>query len=176
MYGSLGCHEFFGEPTLNLTSERRILGLDPGLTYTGWAVISVHHLDRFVCEACGRIQTSAQQSVAVRLVHIHDALLRVCQAWSPHAAAIEQIFVNSNPASALKLGLARGVVLMTPASCGIPVTEYSANTVKKSVTGNGHASKVQVLQMLKGIFNMTPSSYDSSDALAVALCHRFHQK
>ena len=156
-------------------SELRILGLDPGLVYTGWAVLSIHSPERFVCQAYGRIETSPRQATALRLVHIHNMLLKVCQTWTPHSAAIEQIFVNSNPASALKLGLARGIVLMTPACCGISVSEYSANTVKKSVTGNGHAPKGQVLHMLETIFHMTPSSYDSSDALAVALCHWFHQ-
>ncbi|ETZ04537.1 MULTISPECIES: crossover junction endodeoxyribonuclease RuvC [Holospora] len=152
------------------------MGLDPGLTYTGWAIVSTHPIERFVCKAYGRIQTSVRKSISERLVHIHDVLLSVCETWMPHCAAIEQIFVNSNPVSSLKLGLARGVALMTPGRLQISVTEYSANTVKKSVTGNGHASKEQVLKMLKQIFHQTLSSYDSSDALAVALCHGFHLK
>lgn len=154
----------------------RILGLDPGLTYTGWAVITVNPEDRskMMCEALGRIHTTTRQEIGIRLALIYENLLEVCHTWSPNVAAIEQIFVNKNPASALKLGLARGVVLMTPSHYGIPVTEYSANTVKKYVTGNGHSAKEQVLKMLQRLFHFTPEHYDSSDALAIAVCHNFH--
>jgi crossover junction endodeoxyribonuclease RuvC len=154
----------------------RILGLDPGLTYTGWAVISVgRHLGvQWACEALGRIHTKPQQDLGERLAVLHQKILEVCTQWQPTVAAIEQIFVNSNPASALKLGLARGVVFMTPAHYGISVKEYSANTVKKCITGNGHANKEQVLQMIQYLFKITPEQYDSSDALAVAACHHLH--
>ncbi|ETZ07506.1 crossover junction endodeoxyribonuclease RuvC [Holospora obtusa F1] len=176
MYGRVRSSKFFGDRKLSIFCERRILGLDPGLNYTGWAIISTHSVDRFVCKAFGRIKTNKAQDISMRLVHIHEALLSVCQTWTPHCAAVEQIFVNANPNSSLKLGLARGVALMTPGCFKISVTEYSANTIKKSVTGSGHASKEQVLQMLQRIFHTTPPSYDCSDALAVALCHGFHQK
>lgn len=154
----------------------RILGLDPGLTYTGWAIISVGHCPgvQWTCEALGRIHTKPKQDLGERLAILHQKILEVCTQWKPTVAAIEQIFVNSNPASALKLGLARGVVFMTPAHYGIAVKEYSANTVKKCITGNGHANKEQVLQMIRHLFSITPEHYDSSDALAVAACHQLH--
>ena len=154
----------------------RILGLDPGLTYTGWAVISVNY-DRSVkwtCEALGRIHTKPQENLGVRLAMLHRKVLEICTEWKPTVAAIEQIFVNNNPASALKLGLARGVVFMTPAHYGITVAEYSANTIKKCITGNGHANKEQVFQMIQRLLSVSPEHYDSSDALAVAMCHHFH--
>ncbi len=95
--------------------------------------------------------------------------------YAPDAAAVEETFVNKNPASTLKLGMARGVVLLAPAERGIPVHEYSANLVKKSVVGVGHADKAQVQMMVRRLLpGCLLGSADAADALAVAICHAHH--
>jgi len=153
----------------------RILGLDPGLQHTGWGVIETQGA-RLSFIACGAIHSDARLSLAERLVQIHDGLRAVMDMNQPQEAAVEETFVNKNPASTLKLGLARGVVLMTPALYRLKVAEYPANLIKKSVVGAGHADKTQV-QMMVGI--LLPASKaetaDAADALAVAICHAHHR-
>ncbi|MEQ8370776.1 MAG: crossover junction endodeoxyribonuclease RuvC [Alphaproteobacteria bacterium] len=148
-----------------------ILGLDPGLRRTGWGVISLtgNRLDHM---ASGVIDTSGGDSLALRLVALFDGVGAVIADHRPDTAAVEETFVNRNPASALKLGQARGVVLMAPAAAGLPVHEYAANLVKKTVVGVGHAAKDQVALMVRRILpTARPASHDAADALAVAICH-----
>lgn len=152
----------------------RILGLDPGLERTGWGVVdSCGSSLTFV--AAGVIATRPADPVAERLLKIDCELNRVLEMWSPEAAAIEETFVNKNAASSLKLGQARGVAMLVPARHGLPVAEYAANLVKKSVVGAGHAAKEQVGLMIKillpGAGTLTA---DAADALAVAICHAHH--
>jgi len=152
----------------------RILGIDPGLQHTGWGVIDVDG-NRLTHRANGTIHSTAKLSLAERLVEIHNGLETIIALWQPEQAAVEETFVNRNPASALKLGQARGVALMTPSACGIPVAEYAANLVKKSVVGTGHADKKQIQMMINVLLpGVTLSSADSADALAVAICHSHH--
>src|SRR5487761_1434475 len=128
-------------------SRMRVLGLDPGLRHTGWGIIDVD---------------------GNRLAHVADGI-------APAAAAVEETFVNKNPASTLKLGVARGVVLLAPAERGLPVHEYSANLIKKSVVGIGHADKAQVQMMVRRLLpGCLFTSADAADALAVAICHAHH--
>lgn len=152
----------------------RILGIDPGLQRTGWGVIeSAGTSLRFV--ACGRVVSDAGEETAVRLAGIDRALSAVIERWVPVQAAVEEIFVNANPASAMKLGLARGVALCVPARFGLPVAEYPANTVKKSVVGAGHAAKIQVAAMVRILLPTAGEvSGDAADALAIAICHAHH--
>ncbi|MCB9978994.1 MAG: crossover junction endodeoxyribonuclease RuvC [Rhodospirillales bacterium] len=152
----------------------RILGIDPGLQKTGWGVIeSAGSTLRFL--ACGRITSDAAQDVPARLAAIDRGLSAVVEAWSPDEAAVEQIFVNANPASAMKLGLARGVALCVPARAGLFVGEYPANTVKKSIVGAGHAAKVQIGAMVRVLLPACGVvSADEADALAIAICHAHH--
>ena len=152
----------------------RILGIDPGLQRTGWGVIeSIGSTLRFL--ACGRILTNGADGVPARLAVLDRALAGVLDAWSPDEAAVEQIFVNANPASAMKLGLARGVALCVPARAGLSVAEYPANTVKKAVVGAGHAAKEQVGAMVRVLLPTSgPVSPDEADALAIAICHAHH--
>lgn len=152
----------------------RILGIDPGLQKTGWGVIeSSGNALRFL--ACGRIVSDPTQSVSTRLAEIDRGLSSVMAAWEPDEAAVEQIFVNSNPASAMKLGLARGVALCVPARGGLVVAEYPANTVKKSIVGAGHAAKVQIGAMIRVLLPACGVvSSDEADALAIAICHAHH--
>jgi crossover junction endodeoxyribonuclease RuvC len=152
----------------------KILGIDPGLLRTGWGIISINgNAMRFV--ACGIIRPAVNQSTAFRLAEIDKNLSDVMERHKPDTAAIEETFVNRNPLSSLKLGLARGVAMVVPARFGLDVAEYPANLVKKSVVGTGHADKNQIQMMvdmlLPGQRKMTA---DEADALAVAICHAHH--
>lgn len=152
----------------------RLLGLDPGLRRTGWGVIEADGVRlRFL--AAGVIGSDDALSLAERLLQLHDGLAEVIARHRPAEAAVEESFVNRNPASTLKLGLARGVALLTPARAGVPVTEYPANLIKKSVVGAGHAAKEQIQMM---VATLLPGSRevaaDAADALAVAICHAHH--
>jgi crossover junction endodeoxyribonuclease RuvC len=149
----------------------RLLGLDPGLRVTGWGVIAVEG-SRLRHVADGVVRSNDRLSLAERLVQLHEGVMAVITQWAPLEAAIEETFVNQNPASTLKLGQARGAVMLAPALAGLPVAEYAANLVKKSVVGAGHAAKEQVGMMVRtllpGCLAATP---DAADALAVAICH-----
>jgi crossover junction endodeoxyribonuclease RuvC len=152
----------------------RIIGLDPGLQHTGWGVIDQNgsHLSYV---ACGRISSVASQALAERLAEIHAGLNAVIELHQPEAAAVEETFVNKNPTSTLKLGLARGVALLTPALHKLQVYEYPANLIKKSVVGAGHAGKEQVQVMVRVLLPASQAgSPDAADALAVAICHAHH--
>ena len=149
----------------------RILGLDPSLSSTGWGVIEVEN-NKVKYIADGFIPTDPKQPIAERLALINETLRQVIETYRPDEAAIEQVFLNSNPTSTIKLGMARGVVIMAPAQYGISVTEYEPNKVKKAVVGVGKAAKNQVETMVKVLLpGCKPKNNDSSDALAIALCH-----
>ena len=151
-----------------------ILGLDPGLRYTGWGVIDAVD-NRIKLVAAGRISVDTKGTLAERLAALSIELEKIIGQYNPHQAAVEETFVNANPTSTLKLGMARGVVMAAPARMGIPVYEYAANTVKKSTVGAGHASKEQVQAMVKILLPAVQlSSPDQADALALAICHAHH--
>lgn len=149
----------------------RIIGIDPGLRNMGWGVIEVSG-SRLAFVACGSVHSSARESLAARLCELHEGLLRVISDLAPSEAAVEETFVNCDPQSALKLGQARGVALVTPALVGLPVSEYAANLIKKTVVGNGHAEKAQIALMVKFLLPKSEAkSPDAADALAVAITH-----
>ncbi len=153
----------------------KILGIDPGLQKTGWGVIELSGNSlQFV--ASGLIRTNAKQPLAQRLSILHNSIVAVVNQYNPDQAAIEETFVNKNPASALKLGQARGVLLCAPAVLGLEVAEYSANKVKKSVVGSGHAAKQQMGAMVQMLLPACGKdiSEDEADALAVAITHAHH--
>ena len=152
----------------------RLLGLDPGLRHTGWGVIEVEgvHL-RYLAD--GAVDSDGSLDLARRLVQLYDGLAAVLAAWRPDEAAVEETFVNKNPTSTLKLGVARGVALLVPALAGLPVTEYPANLIKKSVVGVSHAAKEHVQVMVRHLLpGAMSTSADAADALAVAICHAHH--
>src|ERR1700751_5756017 len=152
----------------------RILGLDPGLRHTGWGVIDVAG-KRLTHVADGVAHAAVDMSLASRLSVLFRQILEVLEQFRPDEAAVEETFVNKNPASTLKLGLARGVVLLAPAERGLPVAEYSANMVKKAVVGAGHADKAQVQMMVRRLLpGCVIAEPDAADALAVAICHAHH--
>jgi crossover junction endodeoxyribonuclease RuvC len=157
------------------TGAIRILGVDPGLRNTGWGVIEVLGT-RLAYVSCGSIRTDAAGSLAERLALIHRALVRLVEDQRPGEAAVEETFVNRDPQSTLKLGQARGVALAALAMQGLPVAEYAANLIKKTVVGVGHAEKAQVAMMVKTLLPSSQApSPDAADALAVAICHAQHR-
>ncbi|MGL4371453.1 MAG: crossover junction endodeoxyribonuclease RuvC [Alphaproteobacteria bacterium] len=159
-----------------MPKKTRILGLDPGLNKTGWGVVDASGGDP-VSVAWGQVKPPPQMEFAARLSFLYKGLMAVIQDYAPDEAAVEETFVNQNPASALKLGMARGVVLLAPANLDIPVYHYGANKVKKAVVGAGHASKDQVIHMVTHLLRLQDSvQSDEADALAVALCHVQHRR
>ena len=153
----------------------RLLGLDPGLRFTGWGLIDVDG-NRLRHVADGVIATDSSCPVPERLRVLHEALLALLERLRPDEAAIEETYVNRNGAATLKLGYARGVALLAPALAGVPVTEYGAKSVKKAVVGTGGAEKEQVAMMVRRLLPGALSRRgDAADALAVAICHAHHR-
>ena len=151
-----------------------ILGLDPGLGTTGWGVILAEG-NRLSHIANGQISTDAKMALAQRLVALDRALVDVILEHQPQSAAVEEVFVNVNPQSTLKLGQARGVILLAAAKSGIAIGEYAARLVKKAVVGTGGADKVQVHAMVARLLpGVKISGADAADALAVAITHAHH--
>lgn len=149
----------------------RILGLDPGLRRTGWGVI-VAEGSRLRWIAHGVVTPPDNAPFSERLLHLLEAVGQVCSDYACDEAAIEEVFVNMNPSSTLKLGHARAAVMLAPAKAGLSVAEYSANLIKKAVVGAGHADKSQVAFMVKRLLPAAGDvTADAADALAVALTH-----
>ena len=152
----------------------RVLGLDPGLRNTGWGVIEAED-NRLSHVANGVVSSNSELSLAERLLELSEGLREVIATQQPTAAAVETTLANKNPGSTLKLGMARGVALLTPASLGLPVAEYLPMIVKKSVVGTGHADKKQVAAMVARLLpGCSIAASDAADALAVAICHAHH--
>jgi crossover junction endodeoxyribonuclease RuvC len=124
-----------------------LIGLDPGLRRTGWGVITMSG-NRLSRVAEGVVQTDQGLTLAERLAHLYRGLVAILERYRPDEAAVEETFVNTNAVSTLKLGVARGVVLLAPAEMGLPVAEYASTAVKKAVVGTGHADKTQVQMMV----------------------------
>jgi crossover junction endodeoxyribonuclease RuvC len=154
-----------------MTRSQIILGLDPGLAALGWGVVrSDGHRLAFV--ACGTLKSAVSQALALRLKALHEALSEVIAERTPDSAAVEETFVNADMRSALKLAQARAIALLAPAQAGIPVAEYAANLIKKSVVGAGHAGKQQIRVMVAHLLpGCAPSTDHEADALAVAITH-----
>ncbi|MDR1267076.1 MAG: crossover junction endodeoxyribonuclease RuvC [Holosporales bacterium] len=161
--------------TSNRAPSTIILGIDPGLKATGWGVIASTHAGLQLI-AHGAVTTRPDTPFSARLHLLHQGLVAVLEEHKPHVAAIEKTFVNANPTSALKLGMARGVALLAPAQRYISVFEYSATQVKKTIVGVGHATKDQVELMVRRLLpEVGMTSKDAADALAIAICHAHHQ-
>jgi crossover junction endodeoxyribonuclease RuvC len=152
----------------------RIIGIDPGLTKTGVGIIDVvNNSISFV--ASETIYSKPSEPFAKRLNHFHDSLSKIVKIYNPDQAAIEETFVNSNPLSSLKLGHARGALILTLSLCGLKVSEYSTTAVKKAVVGVGRAEKHQIQMMVKILLPKSNfKTEDEADALAVAICHNNH--
>ena len=153
----------------------RIIGIDPGLRNTGWGVISQEGT-KLTYIADGAIHSDGDASLAGRLLQLHSQLIDILKEFDPDEAAVEETFVNTDARATLKLGQARGVLMLAPAMLKLPVSEYAPNTVKKAVVGAGHAEKAQVKHMVKLLLpKATMRTADSTDALAVAICHAHYR-
>jgi crossover junction endodeoxyribonuclease RuvC len=153
----------------------RILGIDPGLRRTGWGVIDIEG-NRLIYVACGSVETNAKADLALRLLGIHDGLIRIVEQFAPDEAAVESTFVNKDAVATLKLGQARGIAMLVPARSNVPVSEYAPNLVKKTIVGAGHGEKAQVRMMIGVLLpKADPQSEDAADALAIAVCHAHHR-
>lgn len=148
-----------------------IIGLDPSLTCTGWGIVATQG-NRLSHIANGQIKTDPKASLAQRLVTLDSGLAEVIAQYRPESGAVEEVFVNSNAQSTLKLGQARGVCLLALARSGMPVAEYAARLVKKAIVGTGAAEKAQVQAMLGVLLpGVKLAGADAADALAVAIAH-----
>lgn len=146
-----------------------ILGLDPSLSCTGWGVIRAEG-SRIAHVANGQIATDAKAPIAERLAALQTGLAQAIAAHHPDRAAAEEIFVNKNPQSTIKLAQARGCVLATCGAAGLMVNEHAARAVKKAIVGTGGAEKTQVQAMLKVLLpGVQLAGPDAADALAVAI-------
>ncbi len=151
-----------------------VLGLDPGLGTTGWGLIEADG-NRLSHRGNGQIRTRTAAPLAERLADLARQLETLLAEHEPAAAAVEEVFVNKNPQSTLKLGQARGVVLMCAARSGISVGEYAPTLVKKAVVGTGGADKPQVRAMVQRLLpGAQIAGPDAADALAVAITHAHH--
>jgi crossover junction endodeoxyribonuclease RuvC len=149
----------------------RIIGIDPGLRTMGWGVIEASGA-RVAYIASGSVRSSDKKALAERLRELHEGLAAVISEHRPAEAAVEETFVNRDPQSALKLGQARGIALVVPALGGLPVAEYAANLIKKTVTGSGHAEKAQIALMVRTLLpGSDAQGADAADALAAAITH-----
>ena len=158
-----------------------IIGIDPGLVKTGWGTIlkdgyDVKYLD------CGVIRTDSKSSMESRLISIFDEVTKLLNEFKPASVAMEDVFVNMNPKSSEKLIMARTVSFLAMAKLGYEVNQYKPNEIKKNITGSGHASKEQVYVMVQKILktdiinDKKIHTFDSIDALAIAMCHSFSMK
>ena len=152
----------------------RILGLDPGLGTTGWGLIQAEG-NRLSHIANGQLKTDSATPLPQRLARLADELEALIAEHRPDGAAVEEVFVNANPQSTLKLGQARGVAIMVAARGGIAVGEYAARLVKKAIVGTGGADKAQVHAMVARLLpGAKIAGPDAADALAVAITHAHH--
>jgi crossover junction endodeoxyribonuclease RuvC len=162
-------------PSSRPPAIRLLLGIDPGLRFTGWGLIEVDG-NRLKHIADGVIATNADDPVPTRLRFLHDGLAALLALHQPHEAAVEETYVNRNGSATLKLGYARGIALLAPALAGIPVIEYGAKAVKSAVVGTGNADKNQVADMVRRLLpGAILKRADAADALAVAICHAHHR-
>ena len=153
----------------------RIIGIDPGLRRCGWGIVEAAG-NRLSFVASGTVTPKVDLALAERLKILFEDLSAVINTFHPDEAAVEETFVSAGARSALLLGQARGVALMTPAMLGLPVGEYAANLVKKSIVGSGHADKNQMQLMVKMLLPSADfKGADEADALAIAICHAHHR-
>lgn len=149
-----------------------ILGIDPGTTVTGYGVISTHD-NRYTALDYGCIRPPATLKLTDRYLIIYQGVEELIERFSPSALVVETQYVAKNPQSALKLGMARGAIMIAAKRKGIPVFAYSPSEAKRAVVGNGKASKLQVQKMVQQLLRLSapPHPEDAADALALAICH-----
>ncbi len=150
-----------------------VLGIDPGTAVTGYGVVRRAPTGRVKLVECGVIRTSAGEPLAERIREIYDSVHELLQRHVPFAVSVEAVFQGKNVQSALKLGHARGAILLAASHAGVRIAEYAPRQIKKAVVGNGNASKDQVGFMVQQQLRLreAPSPADAADGVAAALCH-----
>jgi crossover junction endodeoxyribonuclease RuvC len=165
----------------DLAAPFRVLGVDPGLQVTGYAVVEARPDGPRVCEA-GVVRTAEGRSptdMAPRLRSLYDGIVEVLEEYRPSVVAVEQLFAHyDHPRTAILMGHARGVILLAAGQRGLPVLSYAATRIKKTITGSGRASKDQMQRAIQRELNLdrVPEPPDVADALAAALCHYYVQR
>ena len=154
-----------------------VLGIDPGLATTGYGIVRSGLQNEYECLEYGVINTEGGQPDADRLTLLFSALTELIHHHQPDFSAVEKLFFQKNVKTALSVGQARGVTLLTLAQANLPVYEYTPNEVKQTVCGYGNAEKIQVQRMVQTLLHLDdlPRPDDAADALAVAICHIHHQ-
>lgn len=153
----------------------KVMGIDPGLRFTGWGIISLdgNHIKH---NANGVIKTQSEDSLSNRLLELYNNITEVIAEFKPNEASIENTFVNKNALSSLKLGHARGAIMVAVANQNVICSEYAPNLIKKTIVGQGHADKSQVALMVSVLLSIKNlGSGDASDALAIAITHAHHR-
>ena len=156
----------------------RILGIDPGLSITGYGLIEAKKRNFKLIEA-GLIRTSPKEKIEGRLFKIHHNLVKLIDEYHPSIVVLEKLYSHyKHPTTALLMGHARGIICLAAGQEGIPLVSYSATRVKKAVVGRGHASKGQIGGMMKNLLGLKrmPESRDITDALAVAISYAYIER
>lgn len=156
-----------------IPDEILVLGIDPGTAATGYGAVLRHHSGSVTLVECGVIRTSASEPLPIRIREIYDAVIVLIERHRPFAVSVEDVFHGKNAQSALKLGHARGVILLAAAHHDLIIAEYAPRQIKKAVVGTGNATKDQVGFMVKQQLRLkdVPRPHDASDGVAAALCH-----
>lgn len=156
-----------------MKKPKLILGIDPGTRITGFGVIRVDEGRRFSVVDYGCIRPPATKPLSERYRIIYQALEELIEKYRPEAVAVETQFIHKNPQSGIKLGMARGVVVLAASLREIPIFEYAPTRAKRAVVGTGRASKEQVRGMVQRLLSLSapPEPEDAADALAIAICH-----
>ena len=154
-------------------SAELILGIDPGTAVTGYGVVAKASGSAVSLVECGVVRTSSGEALAVRIREIYQEIAALISRHEPTVVVVEDVFQGKNVQSALKLGHARGAILLAAALGEIPIAEYSPREIKKAVVGNGNATKDQVAFMVQQQLRLKapPSPADAADGVAAALCH-----
>jgi crossover junction endodeoxyribonuclease RuvC len=154
-----------------------VLGIDPGIAITGYGLVRTHPQNDYECLSYGVVTTKAGLSDAERLKILFEELSVLIILHRPESCAVEKLFFQKNVKTALSVGQARGVAMLTLAQAGLPIAEYTPNEIKQTVCGYGNATKVQVQRMVQALLRLEdlPKPDDAADALAVAICHINHQ-
>lgn len=153
--------------------EILVLGIDPGTAATGYGAVLRHRSGSVTLVECGVIRTSASEPLPIRIREIYDAVIALIERHHPFVVSVEDVFHGKNAQSALKLGHARGVILLAAAHHDLIIAEYAPRQIKKAVVGTGNATKDQVGFMVKQQLRLkdVPKPADASDGVAAALCH-----
>lgn len=152
-----------------------IIGVDPGSRHTGYGIIHAEKSTQ-TCVVFGVIHCPLKQSMSERLLFIYEQLSTIIQTYRPNEAVIEEVFVQKNVQSALKLGQARGSAMVALAQHALPVAQYTPRQIKQSIVGYGGADKHQMQHMVRHLLRLTTTpTTDAADALAIAICHHHHQ-